>query len=81
MKTTQSALAAIKSTLVTVYGTTLEQCDAIAVEWAADRLAAMYSVEFAAKAMRLANARRHKLGLYTTIPAYGSQLRAAYFAK
>ena len=60
------------------YGVNALNCDAIAIEWAAGKLAETHGVEFAAKEWKRVNARRYKLGKYTTIPQYGTALFAAF---
>jgi hypothetical protein len=55
-------------------------CEALVIEWAAEHIAKTHGVAVAAKEWKRVNARRYRLGLYTTIPQYGTALYAAYFA-
>ena len=63
-----------------VYGANALNCDAVTIEWAADKVAETHGVTTAAKEWKRVNARRYRLGRYTTIPQYGTALYAAYFA-
>ena len=56
------------------------ECDAIVIEWAAEQIAKTHGVAVAAKEWKRVNARRYRLGRYTTIPQYGTAIYAAYFA-
>jgi hypothetical protein len=69
----------IENVVADRYDANALQCDSIVIEWAADSVAQSHGVEKAAQEWKRVNARRHKLGRYTTIPAYGSPLYAAYF--
>jgi len=80
-KTTKTARITIESVIESRYGITEAQADAIVVEWAAEYLATLTSKEDAGKQWRRLNARRHRMGRYTSIPAYKSTLWDAYFAK
>jgi hypothetical protein len=75
MKTT------IGSILVSRYGTTLLDAPPESIEWAANKLAEETDVATAGKAWRRANGKRAKFGVYPPLPAYGTALYAAYFAK
>lgn len=63
------------------YGADALTCDAITIEWAADKLADSDGATVAAKAWKRVNAKRERLGKYTSIPGYKSRLWDAYFAK
>jgi hypothetical protein len=54
-------------------------CDAIFVEWGVLHMAATEGNDIAAKAWKRLNARRARLGKYTSIPTWNSPLCAAYF--
>ncbi len=75
-----SSVKLIENVVADVYGVNALNCDAITIEWAADKVAASHGVEKAAKEWKRVNGRRYRLGLYTTIPQYGTALYAAYFA-
>ncbi len=70
----------LENTVSSVYGVNALNCDAITIEWAAEKVAASHGVEKAAKEWKRVNGRRYRLGLYTTIPQWGTALYAAYFA-
>jgi hypothetical protein len=77
MNTTTKTKNAIENLISSRYGANALSCDAIVIEWAAGKLAES-DVNFAAKEWRRINSRREKLGRYTTIPQYGSELFAAF---
>jgi hypothetical protein len=72
-----------KATIGTVitqrYGISEDAADAMVVEWAAEHLATLIGVDAAAKAWKRLNAKRHRAGRYTSIPAWGSPMWNAYF--
>jgi SOS response regulatory protein OraA/RecX len=70
----------IENVIADVYGVNALNCDAIVVEWAAGRLEETHGADVAASEWRRLNARRVRLGLYTTIPQWGSTLWTAFFA-
>lgn len=55
-------------------------CLAIVVEWGAAVLAEQTTFTAAAQDWRTLNARRERLGVYTTIPTLGTELYERYFA-
>lgn len=61
------------------YGVSALNCEAHTIEWAAEHVAKTHGVAVAAAEWKRVNARRHRLGLYTTIPQYGTAMWAAYF--
>lgn len=74
-----SKARALETTITTRYGVNALDCDALTVEWAAEHLARVSGdVSGVAKAWRRLNARRHKAGRHTTIPAWGTALFAAF---
>ncbi len=77
---TNTANKVLENTVSSVYGVNALTCDAITIEWAAGKVAETHGVEKAAKEWKRVNARRYRLGLYTTIPQWGTALYAAYFA-
>lgn len=62
------------------YGVSALNCEALTIEWAAEHVAKTHGVAVAAAEWKRVNARRYRLGLYTTIPQYGTALFAAYFS-
>ena len=79
MKTTNKAT--IETVIQTRYGVSPIEADAVVVEWAASHLAETVGVEKAAKAWRKMNAKREKMGRYTSIPQWGTPFWTAYFAR
>jgi len=71
----------LETVIASRYGVSALECDANTIEWAAAHFAQTAGVPAAAKAWRRLNARRHKLGRYTRIPAWGTPFFAAYFDK
>ena len=80
MKTTTNK-ATIETVIQTRYGVSPIEADAVVVEWAATRLAGTVALEKAAKAWRKMNAKREKMGRYTSIPQWGTPFWTAYFAR
>ena len=62
------------------YGVGMLACDALVIEWAAEHIAKTDGPVRAAREWKRANAKRYRLGKYTTIPQYGTELFKAYFA-
>jgi len=80
--TTQTASKRIIENLIADrYGVNALNCDDVVVNWAAHVLAETHGVTVAASEWKRLNARRYRLGVYTTIPDFGSKLWDAYFAK
>jgi hypothetical protein len=79
MNTTNKRM--LENVVADVYDVNALNCDHIVIEWAADRLAETAGIEVAAREWKRVNARRHKLGVYTTIPFLGNALYAAYFGR
>jgi hypothetical protein len=69
----------IENVVADRYDANALQCDALVIEWAADAVAQAHGVETAAAQWKRVNARRRKLGKYTTSPTYGTALYHAYF--
>lgn len=83
MKTTNSTKVAAKmleNVVADRYDANALECDAIVIEWAADQIVKTHGVAVAAKEWKRVNARRNRLGKYTTIPQWGTAIHAAYFA-
>lgn len=62
------------------YGVNALNCSALTIEWAAGILAETVGAEDAGKEWKRVNRRRENLGVYTTIPQWGTPLYRAYFA-
>lgn len=62
------------------YGTNIYLCDWAVVEWTISLMAKKYGIKEAAKQWKRINNKREKMGRYTRIPEYGTELFQAYFA-
>lgn len=71
--------APIDTVVVDRYDADALSCEAFVIEWAATHLAACSGPMHAGREWRRINARRERLGRYTTVPAYGSPLYVSYF--
>ncbi len=80
MNSKASSKTTIDTIISSYYGADPLSCDALTVEWAAARLADVAGETVGAKSWKRLNARRSKLGKYTTIPRYKSRLWDAYWA-
>lgn len=85
VKQATSKATEIKPTIVEIlrtrYGVNEMEADAITVEWAAEHMAETQGADVAGKAWKRLNAKRERMGRYTTIPRWNTALWAAYFAK
>jgi hypothetical protein len=72
--------AALVSLLATRYGVGALEAPALAVQWAAEHLADTIGHVDAMAAWRKLNAKRHRAGIYTSTPDYGSKLWGAFAA-
>ena len=63
------------------YGVNILQCSWPVVAWAISEVEKVCGVKEAAKQMKAVNRKRESLGKYTDIPAFGTELFQAYFAK
>lgn len=83
MKTTRSTpkTPTLDTVLSERYGVTLMTADALTVEWAAEHLATLTDAFTAGQAWRKADAKRHRMGLYTTMPTWTHPLYDARVSK
>lgn len=81
MKTTRTTKPTLESILVSRYGTTLLDAPAITIEWAATHLATLTDAWTAGQAWRKADAKRHRMGIYTSFPDYNHPLYDARTSK
>lgn len=71
----------VLKTLTDRYGVGALVRDYIFVEWATALVERAHGAECAAKDLRAINRFRERMGCYTAIPAWGTELWAAYFPK
>jgi predicted Ser/Thr protein kinase len=71
---------ALENLVSSRYGVNALNCDANVIEWAAGKLAETLGADVAACEWRRVNRRREKLGLYTTIPQFGSAMWKGFWA-
>lgn len=81
MSKTPATVRAIENLIASRYDANALMCDAIVVEWAAGILAESIGDEAAAKEWKRLNARREKMGRYTTIPVWASPMFNPYFGR
>ena len=65
----------------TKYNVNILACTWTVVEWCISEVEKTCGAAEAAKQMKAINRKRDKCGKYTNIPAYGTELFNAYFAK
>lgn len=75
-----NAARKIENLIADRYDANALNCSALVVEWAAGVMAETDGAAAAGKEWRRVNRRREKLGVYTTIPQWGTPLYQAYFA-
>jgi hypothetical protein len=80
MKTTTKTVrgaSTLESILRSNYGTSALECDWIAIEWAADRVADSAVLATEVKRVRAA---RQRVGMYCATPTFGTRLWDAWMA-
>lgn len=77
---TKTTKRALENVVANVYGANALNCDANVIEWAAGKLAETVGADVAAREWKRVNARRYRLGQYTTIPQFGTALWAGFWA-